>query len=135
MSGNVNSEEFFRSEVSAVLVSMGVNGGDIWLVDVLKELGFLEASGLGGDCGLALRRLRRRLVRGAMRIHIRTSIVRGEYAKTQAPKSENVKRQGLQNMTVTYIPGPEARELVQDPGAESLTDDEVRMEGFWFGRR
>ena len=104
---------------------------------MLKELGFLEASELGSDCGLALRRLRRRLVRGVMRIDIRTLIVRGgEYAKTQAPKSKNVKDDlGVQNMTMTHIPDPEACELVQDPGADSSTGDEVRMDGLWFGRR
>ena len=118
------------------MVSSGFGRGDTntWLVDILKELDFLELLELRGDCGMVLRRLRRRLVRGDMRINIKTLIVRGgEYAKSQALKFESAKDDlGLQNMTVTHIPDPEARESVQDPDIES-TDDEDRDGGFVFG--
>ena len=44
---------------------------------MLSGLDFLELLGLRGDCGLVLRRLRRRLVRGVMQMNIKTLIVRG----------------------------------------------------------
>ena len=62
------------------------------MLDMLKELDFLELLELAGDCGLVLRRLRRRLVRGVMQINIKTLIVHGGgYAKIQALKFESVR--------------------------------------------
>jgi len=117
--------------VTAVLVGPESGSEDGWLVDMFTELNFLELLELGGNCGWVLRRLRRRMVRGAMQLDIQTLIVRGgEYAKSQALKLESVKGNlGLQNMTVTYIRDPEAQEwLSQDPDAESSSDDETREE-------
>ena len=118
--------------VTVDVVSSGFNGGDTWLLDMLKELGSLDLLDLRGDCGQVLRRFRRRLMRGVMQINIKTLIVRGGgYTKTQALKFESVKDDlGLQNMTVTYIPDPEARESVQDDaessgsGSGPYSDDE-----------
>ena len=114
--------------VTAVLVNpVRIGGEDAWLVDLLGELDFLELLELGGDCGHVLRRLRRRMVRGATLVDIRTLIVRGgEYAKCQAFKFESIKGSlGLDQMTVTYIPDPTVHEgLAPDPDAESSSDDE-----------
>ena len=116
-------------KVTAVLAGTQPDKKDVWLVDLLEELDFLELLELEGDCGQVLRCLRRRLVRGVMRINIKTLIVHGgEYAKTQALKFESAKDDlGLENMTVTYyyIPDPEARGSVQNPDVESSTDDIV----------
>ena len=103
--------------VTAILVDPELGGEDEWLVDVLTRLDLLELLELGGDCGLVLRRLRRRMALGVGRVDIQTLIVRGGgYAKSQALKLESVKGDlGLQNMAVTYI---------QDPDAESASDDE-----------
>jgi len=112
--------------VTAVLVDSVLGDEDVWLVDMLGGLDLLELLELGGDCGRVLQRLRRRLVRGIMRINIETLIVRGgEYAKSQALKLESVKDDiGLQSMTVTYILDPEAYEaFAQDSDAESSSDD------------
>ena len=111
--------------VTAVLMDPEFDDEDVWLVDMLGDLDVLELLELGGDCGWVLRRLGRRLTRGAMRIDIKTLIVRsGEYARRQALKLERVKDGlGLQNMTVTYILDPEVDErLAKDPG---VGDDEA----------
>jgi hypothetical protein len=113
--------------VTVVLVDPVVGCEDVWLIDLFAKPDFLELLELGGDCGQVLRRLRRRMVRGARWIDIQTLIVRGgEYAKSEASKFESVKDSlGLHRMTVTYIPDPEAREwFVPDPDAESSSDDE-----------
>jgi hypothetical protein len=104
----------------------------VWVVDMLMDLCFLEVLELGGDCGRALQLLRHRLVRGVMQTSIRTLAVRGgEYAKIQALKLESAKDDiGLQGMTVTYAPDPEAYEVF--PGnldAESSNDDDDLNEG------
>ena len=112
--------------VTAVLVDP-FGDEDIWLADMLGEPDFLDLLELGGDCGWVLRRLRRRSVRGIMRIcDIKTLIVRGgEYAKSQALKLESVKDDiGRQNMTVTYILDPEAHEPTRDLDSESSSDDD-----------
>ena len=114
--------------VTVVLADPAYGGEDRWLVDLLAELDFLEHLELRGDCGQALRRFRHRMVRGVMRIDIKTLIVRGgEYAKSQAFKFENVKGNlGMQDTTVTYILDPEAWEgFGRDPDVESSGDDEV----------
>ena len=114
--------------VTAVIVDPAPGDEDVWLVDMLGDPDFLELLELGGDCGRVLQRLRRRLVRGAMRIcDIKTLIVcGGEYAKSQVLKLESVKDGlGLGSMTVTYIPDPEVYEgFVRDVNAESSSDDE-----------
>jgi len=118
--------------VTAVLVDPALGCEDVWLVDMLGDPDFLELLELGGDCGWVLQRLRHRLVRGVMRVDIKALVVRGgEYAKSQALKLESVKDDlGLKNMTVTYIPDPEAYEgLARDINAESSSDDEDRGEG------
>ena len=121
---------------------------DIWVVDMLREVEFLELLELGGDCGQVLRYLRHRMLRGVMGIDIKTLIVRGgEYAKSQTLKFESVKDDlGLQNMTVTYIQDSEGHErLASDSDAESSSDVEVRdkeldeddegdyIRGLWWG--
>ena len=125
-------------KVTADVVFSEFTGEDTWFINILKELDFLELLDLRGDCGQVLRRLRRRLMRGVLQINIKTLIVRGGgYAKTQALKFESVKDDlGLQNMTITYIPDPEARESVQDHDVESsgsgpYSDDEGDKMG-WY---
>jgi len=113
------------------LVDPRFGGEDRWLADMFRELDFLELLELGGDCGWVLRRLRRRMARSAMRVDIRTLIVRGgRYARSQAFKLESAKDDlGLQNMTMTYIRDPEAhKEFSRDPDTGSLSDDEARDE-------
>ena len=103
-----------------------------WLVGMLENINFLELLELGGDCSRALGSLRRRLVRGAMQIDIRTLIVRGGgYAESQALMLENVKDDiGLQNMTVTYILDPDAYErAISDPDLDSSSDGKGWGEG------
>ena len=113
--------------VTAVLVNPAPGNEDVWLVDMLGDLNFLELLELGGDCGRVLQRLRHRLVRGVMQIDIKVLIVHGgEYAESQALKLESAKDDlGLENMTMTYIPDPEVYEkLGRYPDAESSSDDE-----------
>jgi hypothetical protein len=115
-------------KVAAVLADPEFGGEDMWLVDLFGELDSLEILALGGDCGQVLRRLRHRMVRGVMRVDIKSLMVRGgEYAKSQAFKFESVKDSiGLHQMTVTCFLDPKAREgRAPDPGAESSSDDEV----------
>jgi hypothetical protein len=97
-------------KATVVLGDPGLSDEDVWLVNMLMDLCFLEVLEFGGDCGRALRLLRHTLVRGVMQTSIRTLTVRGgEYAKVQALKLESAKDDiGLQGMTVTYIPDPEA---------------------------
>ena len=67
-----------------------------------------------------------------MRVDIKALVVRGgEYAKSQAFRLESVKDDlGLKNMTVTYIPDPQAYGgLARDINAKSLSDDEDWGEG------
>ena len=118
--------------VTAVLEDPTFGGEDGWLLGLFKKLGTLEHLELGGDCGQVLRSLRRGIVRGAMRVNIKTLIVRGgEYAKSQAFKFGRFKdRLDPRQMTVTYIPDPEAHEgLAPGPDAENSSDDEVRGGG------
>jgi hypothetical protein len=114
-------------KATVVLGDPGLSDEDVWLVYLLMDLCFLEVLELGGNCGRALQRLRHRLVRGVMQTSIRTLAVRGgEYAKIQALKLESAKDDiGLQGMTVTYIPDPEAYEVFpRNLDAESSNDDE-----------
>ena len=118
--------------VTAVLVDPVLGDEDKWLVDMLENINFLELLELGGDCGRVIRRLRRRLVRGVMRIDIRTLKVRGgRYAKSEALKLEDVKDDiGLQNMTVIHNPDPELYErLRRSTDIESSSDDDCWGEG------
>ena len=113
--------------VTAVLVDPALGDEDVWLVNMLRDLDFLELLELGGDCGWVLQRLRRRLERAAMRIDIKTLVVRGgEHARRQALKFESVKSGlGLQNMTVTYILDAEVDEgLEQDSGSSDGISEE-----------
>jgi hypothetical protein len=117
--------------VTAVLEDPTFGDEDAWLVDLFEKLDSLEHLELGGDCGQVLRRLRRRIARGPMRVNIKTLIVRGgEYAKSQAFKFGSFKDcLDPHQTTVTYIPDPEAHEgLAPDPDAENSSDDEVRDE-------
>ena len=95
-----------------------------WFGGLLGELEFLELLELRGDCGHALMRLRHEMVRGIVRIDIDALVVHGgEYAKSQAFKFDAIKDEvGLGNMTVTYIPDPDALEMFSD--FESSSEDD-----------
>ena len=122
--------------VTAIQLDLRSGEEDVWLVDLLGKLEFLEVLELGGDCGHVLRRLRHRMVRGVISIRINTLIIRGGgYGEIQALKFESVKDVvGLGDMTVTYIPDPAVCEGFSDFGSESegdpdLDDDEYSDEG------
>jgi len=113
--------------VTVVLADPRFGDEDMWLVDMLEEPDFLDLLELEGDCGWVLRRLRHRFLRNIMwRCDIKKLMVRGgEYAKIEALRLESIKNDiGRPNMTVTYIPDPEAHEPTRDFDYESPSDDE-----------
>ncbi|KAF9782899.1 hypothetical protein BJ322DRAFT_1073202 [Thelephora terrestris] len=112
--------------VTAVQSDLMLGEEDKWLAGLLGALGFLEVLELSGDCGHVLRRLRQRMVRGAVCVRIDTLVVRGgEYAKSQASKLDGIKGAiGFEGMTVTYIPDPGAYERFLDFESSSEGDSD-----------
>jgi hypothetical protein len=101
--------------LTATLYRRTKGAEDVWLVDLLRDLGSLEHLELEGFCNYTLRRLRQMMVRGDIILGVKTLTVRsGEYEIHQALRLKEVADGLGLEIIVTCIPDPRVWTKTED---------------------